>query len=232
MSRRERQDEEANSMDDVRVARWCVAIFKGDWAEVTSRDTPTADVLEDSEQWAARFLQDHANPYAEADIMEQRILLGLGTSPDKLITHLREARGGTEITVHETRQDFIISHARQPGTGSTAESLDDVLSKTKSVLTRLLVEEPRRIARDLFDTFSTQAATVELDAGVVTLVSSSDVSLEAVTEWTDRVNLISFESVLRLGFYKTYPGTAVGSFRTGLNWYPPELRSQMGVAQR
>ncbi len=64
------------------------------------------------------------------------------------------------------------------------------------------------------------------------ILSHSDVIINDINNWYDRVNLFWFENRLFIDFLKTYHGTASPVFDQRFDWYPKELRVKLGVDSR
>ena len=216
-------------MDEAKVTTWSINIFKGNWIEITDWETAPVPVLEDSRRWASLFLTDCFNPYKEAELLRQHIFLGLGTSPDKLVTVSEDKRSGARITIYETLQDFMLTHEGVSDVELDVRNHRKVLLKIQSDLLSVLSNKARAVVKRVIDESLDTKVPIESEINSLKLLSASSVLLNSVTYWFDRVNLIWFDNKFYIAFYKTYPGTAVGSFRLGLDWYPQELRVRMGI---
>ena len=211
-------------MDEAKVTTWFINIFKGDWIKVSDQDTLLTGILKDSHTWASLFLADSFNPYKNGNLMKQQMFLGLGTSPDKLVTVSEANRSHVQMTIYETLQDFTITCEGVSNTELTGRDRRKALLKIQSDLLSVLSNKARTVVDAVIDESLESEAPMEPGINSLTLLSVSSTSLNAVTHWFDRVNLIWFENKFYIDFYKTYPGTAVGCFRPGLDWYPKELR--------
>ncbi len=72
---------------------------------------------------------------------------------------------------------------------------------------------------------------IELKGTDPLILSHSDVTINDINNWYDRVNLFWLENRLFIDFLKTYHGKAP-LFSPGLDWYPKELRVKLGVDSR
>lgn len=215
-------------MDEAKVATWFLNIFHGNWVAYPEGETMPAPVLEDSRQWAGLFLAGHANPYQDARLVSQELLLGLGTSPDKLITTAEDNRSSTPITIYETLQDFVITR-QDTSIPEPAGDRHWSLLRIQSDLLPLLSAEAATVVKKVVDNSLALEMPMVTEMDALVLLSVSSVSLNALTNWFDRVNLIRLGDGLYIQLYKTFPGSAAGPIKPGLNWHSQAVRARNGI---
>jgi hypothetical protein len=159
------------------------------------------------------------------------MFLGLGSSPDKLITIFEHERNHIRITIYETLQDFVVTREATNGPELTIKNHHDALLGIQADFLPILSTVARRIVKEVINASLKTVAPTELGEASPILLSSSRVRINAIRNWFDRVNLFWFDDKLYIGFYKTYPGMAVANFKPGLDWYPQELRTRLGISR-
>ena len=216
-------------MDETDIARWFAAIFKGEWAELPPQESTPTLVLADSKEWATLLLSDSFNPYKAAERFKQRMFLGLGTSPDKLITFFEHKRNHVQITIYETLQDFVVTREMTNGIKLMIENRQDALLKIQADFLPILSPVARKIVEEVINASLKTVAPAQLGEASPMLLSPSEVPINAIRNWFDRVNLFRFDDKLYIHFYKTYPGMAAFIFKPGLDWFSQELRTRLGI---
>lgn len=210
--------------DAADTVAWFEAIFKGSWAAVPEQALP-ADVADDSREWAARLLADHANPYVGAQQLEQRMFLGRGSAPDRLVTTVADGVLGARVMIYETLQHFVVGRAIQVADRPGA------LATIRADLLRLFSTEAQRVVAAAIDAAPTHAQPAALHGAAPVLLSASAMPISAITHWFDRISLFWYADALYVDVPKAYAGNATAIFKPGLDWYPRALRDQLGVVR-
>ena len=187
------------------------------------RETIPAQVLQDARQWADLFLAGHANPFRGARQMRQEFLLGLGTSPDKLVTTAEDDHLSDMITIHETLQDFVVT--RQEAVLERGFSPSTI----RTEFLPMLSTEAAEVVEGVMDDSLSQETPAEAQPDAPELLSNATIPLDALTNWFERANLVRLGDRVYIQFYKTFPGSAAGPIKPGLDWHSQAIRLRQGI---
>lgn len=219
-------------MNEAEIAEWFVRVFRGKWVEAPAGKAIPATMLDDSKQWARVFLADSANPYnAVNQQSHQQVFLGLELAPDKLVTTFEAEKTSDKVTIFETLQHFIVSVEKTNSPKLAVKDLAGSLTRFREDFLPLLSGRASQEVSELIKNATQPGTHLKLKGKEPFLISGPGAAINAITNWFDRINLIWFEAKLYLDFYKTYPGAKVAVFQPGLDWYPPELRAELGVSR-
>lgn len=213
-------------MNDDDAVKWFAAVFKGHWREVPRSVPVPPTILDESREWAAELLAPASSPYASGQAPIQAMYLGQGTSPDKLVTS-RDDGGQPQIVLVETMHHFVVSRSPPDGAPATPETSREALETIRADLVPVLAASAGRVVdKTIGDSMAAARQMVSGDEPV--LLSSSSLSLSAMSHWSDRVSLFWLRGEAYIDFYKLYRHMAAPLFRPGLNWFPDTLRATYG----
>jgi hypothetical protein len=212
-------------MDNSDYVKWFEAVFKGRWSQLPAEEPISAEVLDDSREWARLLLDDRSNPYSGGRLDEQNMFLGLEKSPDKLITTAGVVGSNNGIEIYETLQHFIVKSTPARET-KIIEDPKTALAKQAESL-NVFSADAKRIVNEVMKTVGALPNNVYSDSAV--LLSTMGMSISAISRWSDLIGLFWFAGELYVDFPKACSGLAVATFRSGLDWYPEDARARLGV---